>query len=202
MISISDNTATDQLIQVVGREAVDAEVVASGHSNPALTLPFLTTREMFVLKAVGGDALENYVGSSETERQAILQTLVSRRIDGREVQSTFAAGPKNIDVEWLASGQDIAGIFRRIAETEDQIALTLMGVNTSMTQGNRENWDYVGYKGGSEPGVLNLSWLLRDRAGEYYTLVMSWNDPDETLEHTRFELLSGRALAAMAALVD
>ena len=38
-------------------------------------------------------------------------------------------------------------------------------------------WAYVGFKGGSEPGVVNFSWLLRDVAGVDHVLVMSWNDP-------------------------
>jgi len=42
MISISDNTATDALIRIVGREAVEA-------ISPRNT-PFLTTRELFTLK--------------------------------------------------------------------------------------------------------------------------------------------------------
>lgn len=50
MISISDNTATDQLLAIVGREAVAEELRASGHSAPARTLPFLSTLELFGLK--------------------------------------------------------------------------------------------------------------------------------------------------------
>ena len=34
MISISDNTATDQLIAIVGRDAIAEELRASGHAEP------------------------------------------------------------------------------------------------------------------------------------------------------------------------
>ena len=51
MISISDNTATDMLINLVGRSAVEAALTSAGMANPALDRPFLTTREAFILDA-------------------------------------------------------------------------------------------------------------------------------------------------------
>ncbi len=50
MISISDNTAANMLIALLGRHAVEAATRASGMADPALDVPFLTTRELFVLK--------------------------------------------------------------------------------------------------------------------------------------------------------
>ncbi len=50
MISISDNTAEDMLIGLLGRPAVEPATRASGMADPALDIPFLTTRELFVLK--------------------------------------------------------------------------------------------------------------------------------------------------------
>src|SRR5690625_1565274 len=49
MISISDNTATDLLIDAVGREAVLAAVERLGHHDPELLTPLVTTRELFQL---------------------------------------------------------------------------------------------------------------------------------------------------------
>ena len=51
MISQSDNTATDALIEYLGEERIVQEMIDSGHSAPALNQPFLTTRQMFALKA-------------------------------------------------------------------------------------------------------------------------------------------------------
>ena len=62
MISISDNTATDLVLKTVGRDAVEAEMRASGHADLGKTLPFLTTREMFVIKA--SDLGETYAAAS------------------------------------------------------------------------------------------------------------------------------------------
>ncbi|MEE4315806.1 MAG: serine hydrolase, partial [Erythrobacter sp.] len=177
MISTSDNTATDQLIAVLGRDAVEAEVIASGHSNPAATLPFLTTRELFVLKSGIDTDPGEYLGMDLMQRREALEFLAGIERDEEEVRLAFTGGPNMIDIEWFASGEDIARAFQRIAALEDNTALEILAVNPSMSQAMRGEWTYVGYKGGSEPGVLNLSWLLRDDAGEWVVVSMSWNNP-------------------------
>src|SRR5271163_2655724 len=48
MISISDNTAADMLINLVGRSAVETQV-QRWSNTPELDVPFLTTREMLLL---------------------------------------------------------------------------------------------------------------------------------------------------------
>jgi len=49
MISISDNTAANMLINLVGRPAVETALTTTGMADPALDRPFLTTRELFIL---------------------------------------------------------------------------------------------------------------------------------------------------------
>ena len=43
MISVSDNGATDTLIHLLGREAIEARMKAAGHSDPSRNIPSLTT---------------------------------------------------------------------------------------------------------------------------------------------------------------
>jgi beta-lactamase class A len=50
MISISDNTATDHLIGILGREAIEAVLPQMGNDFVSDNRPFLTTGEMFKLK--------------------------------------------------------------------------------------------------------------------------------------------------------
>ena len=50
MISISDNTATDHLLYLLGRERVERQMVGMGHSHPAVNLPLLSTAEMTRLR--------------------------------------------------------------------------------------------------------------------------------------------------------
>ena len=66
MISLSDNTAADMLTGLVGRSAVEAALAATGMTSPALDRPFLTTREIFVLKLDQWPALaQRYVTAGE-----------------------------------------------------------------------------------------------------------------------------------------
>ena len=67
-----------------------------------------------------------------------------------------------------------------------------------MPEPRRKDWSYVGYKGGSEPGVLNLTWLLRDEAGEWRVLSLSWNNPEAPVEAGALELIAQRILSLEA----
>lgn len=195
MISNSDNTATDQLIAVLGRDAVEAEVIASGHADPQATFPFLTTRELFVLKSGDEIIRDEYLAADTAWRRQALQSLegVDREMDA--VLAAFTGGPNTIEIEWLASPTDIARLFQRIVAIGDDTALSIMGVEDALTPAMREEWDYVGYKGGSEPGVLNLSWLLRDAQNDWTVVTLSWNNPDDTVDHSTLEMLAMRAVS-------
>ncbi|MBD3730540.1 MAG: serine hydrolase [Sphingomonadales bacterium] len=195
MISISDNTATDQLIALLGRDSLAGEVRASGHSAPDRMLPFLSTLELFALK---GDTERGglYAAASEEEQAQILATLDSETGgDARNIAPPTFAEPHAIDtLEWFASANDLRGVLERIQQLDEPIARDILAVNPSLTAPMREKWAYVGFKGGSEPGVLNLSWLLQDKSGAWFVLVLSWNDPDAPLDNSRLELLAQRIL--------
>lgn len=192
MISISDNTATDQLMAVLGRDAVEAEVAASGHSDPSATFPFMNTREMFLLKLSQDEALADYAAASADVRRASLEALEDRELDMSQISSVFSGGPRFIEVEWFASPRDIARVYARLAA--DPVAREILAVNKGMPDTHFSGWDYVGYKGGSEPGVLNFSWLLRDEDGDFWVLTMGWSNPEETVSEIRFLGLAQQAL--------
>ena len=79
MISISDNTAANMLIALLGRHAVEAATRASGMADPALDVPFLTTRELFVLKLHDWPELaKRYLALGASGRQALLSGTVDR----------------------------------------------------------------------------------------------------------------------------
>ena len=50
-------------------------------------------------------------------------------------------------------------------------------------------------QGGSEPGVLNLSWLLQDHAGEWHVVTLTTNNPDAAIDAEAFRALAMRAIA-------
>lgn len=193
MISISDNTATDQLMRVLGREAIEAELRASGHSDPAATLPYVTTRELFILKGSEDTVLTGYAKASESERRDMLSALAGDEPSIGRVEEVFSQGPRQIDVGWYSSANDIRKIFARLAD--DETARTILAVNPGMPGGKFKGWDYVGFKGGSEPGVLNLSWLLRDAHGSDFVLSLGWNNPDANVSEAELLLIASQALA-------
>lgn len=191
MISISDNTATDQLIEVLGRDAVEAELAATGHADPSATLPFLTTRELFLLKSVP-QRLERYRGSSLEERRGLLKSLSESAPDLKQVEAAFAGGPQGIDVEWLASAEDLARLMDRLRS--DAIARGILAINAGVGDAAQAGWKYIGYKGGSEPGVLNFTWLLSNAADDWFVLSMSWNDPDAAVGEAKFLSIAQQVL--------
>lgn len=170
MISISDNTATDALISIVGR----AEVEKLSPRNR----PFLTTREAFVLKnPQNREWLERY-RANPSERAALLPQLA--RLPLPDV-SVFAGGPVALDVEWFFSTRELCALMSRVQ------ALPLMSLNPGLA--NPTDWQRVAYKGGSEPGVLNLTTWLTAKDGRQYCVSATWNNPQARLDENQFFLL-------------
>lgn len=195
MISISDNTATDILLHKVGVAAVEAELINSGHSDPDRTLPFLSTLQMFGLKGSEYN-LRKYEAASEFYQRRILEDFEDD-IGGNPnlITPPRFSEPTAIDtVEWFASGEDIRKLMRRIADLQDPTARQIMAINPSLSKARLDEWLYAGFKGGSEPGVLNLTWLLQDKAGRWHVLAMSWNNPEAVVTASDLELLAQRIL--------
>ena len=86
--------------------------------------------------------------------------------------------------------------FRR---RNDEKALEILAINSGVPTMKNE-FDYIGFKGGSERGVLNFTWLLRTkRKGEHYALSMGWNNPaDEGVKLEDFLGLAQSTLLLLA----
>lgn len=194
MISISDNTATDQLIKLLGRQRILKLIQDSGHSNRRANAPFLTTRELFILKTMDPVFLDAWRTRSPDAMTAaeVLMEVANPTLD--EVNAAFAAGPKAIDIEWFASPADLAKLFAHMHRTADPKAFDILAINPSATPGIKANWAYIGFKGGSEPGVLNLTWLLTDKAGSDHVLTLGWNNPAAALDQGKMEAIAQRIL--------
>jgi len=194
MISISDNTATDQLIKVLGRARILRLMKDSGHTDPAANDPFLTTRELFVLKTWGREALDQWRAGPSAENVPLVALLGSANPTLDEVNAAFAHGPKALDIEWFAAPADLARLFAHMRKTAAPEAFRIMAINPSATDAILANWRYIGYKGGSEPGVLNLTWLLTDKQGRDWVLTLGWNNPAAVLDEGKLEAIAQRIL--------
>lgn len=190
MISISDNTATDTLMRLVGREKIAERVIASGHRAPERMLPMLTTWEAFTLKAQTPERISAYAAADRAERTRMLDSL----LPAPDVTSNTR--PAAIEtIEWFASAEDIARVLDMLSNRGDPRILAILGVSPHLPPDAAARFQRIGFKGGSETGVLNLSWLLVGADGQRYVATASWNDPDHALDMQRFELLAMRLIA-------
>ncbi|OYW87319.1 MAG: hypothetical protein B7Z20_05380 [Sphingobium sp. 32-64-5] len=199
MIRTSDNSATDLLIHHLGRERIEAMQARIGISDGAANMPFLTTLEAFKLKGVQGGALgRRYLALDPAGRRHMLGEEVAAT-PGRAMGALFADGrPVMIDrLEWFASPADLARVMRWLRDQKDvpagAEALRILALNPGPLSSMADRFAYVGYKGGSEPGVLNMTLLLRDRAERWLVLTASWNNPDAAVDEFLLASLMRRA---------
>lgn len=200
MVSRSDNTATDTLIALLGRDRIALRLEAMGNTHRSQNDPFLSTAEMFRLK---GDpqrrAAAAFLAAKPAERVRYLDREVAsiplERLD-------FPHQPSRIEsIEWFASAADLARamawLWRETGGGEAAEARRLLAINPGLA-GWKEAFSYVGYKGGSEPGVLNLTYLVQTKRGNWYVVTASWNDPAAPVDEGRLFDLLGSAVPLLA----
>jgi len=196
MISTSDNTATDQLIRVLGRDRVEEYMRGTDHSAAALNTPWLTTRELFLIKGSSQQSLEAYSDGSPQLRAAIVGRLEDNPATQDQINAKLAEGPVAIEtVEWFANSGDLAGLFRTMRTTSDPEAFRIMSINPALPANATDAWSYLGFKGGSETGVLNMTWLLTDAQGRDHLLTLSWANSEAAVETQTLLLLAQRIVS-------
>ena len=77
-------------------------------------------------------------------------------------------------------------------------ALPILAVNPGIAPADAGRWRYLGYKGGSEPGVIAMSFLAQRQDGDWYAFSASWNNPAARVDEARFVALVTRALNLLA----
>jgi len=73
-----------------------------------------------------------------------------------------------------------------------------MAVNKGVTPVSANKWKYLGYKGGSEPGVISMSFLAQSKTGDWYVISGSWNDTGKEVKNDDFVALMARLLDSVA----
>ncbi len=185
MISISDNTATDHLLFTVGRDAVEASMAKTGAVSTARNRPFLSTRELFLLKFDDDADRAAWLSADDGAKRARLAALASAPLPGPSELSSWNA-PRHIEtLEWFASPSDLCRTMAALMDaglSGSSPVLDILGANPGI-QVDRQLWSYVGFKGGSEPGVLNLTFLLREASGgRWYFFSVGANDPEKQID--------------------
>lgn len=200
MISISDNSATDILLRTLGREKVEAMLPVVGVRDPARNRPFLATLELFKLKGIeANDLAGRYLAQDEAGRRRMLEGEVANVPMLLIKPSLFRDGkPVRIEqLEWFLSPADLVRVMdwlRRNTEgPKGADARAVLSKSSGIPPAAAGKWQWVGYKGGSEPGVINMTLLLEAKTGDWYVLTASWNDPAQAVTDARFASLITRA---------
>ncbi len=187
MISISDNTAANMLINLVGRPAVEAALSTTGMADPALDRPFLTTRELFILKLDQWPALANrYIAANEAGRRALLASTIDRAPLPAVAAAQAWTTPRDINsLEWFASADDICRAYTALAALARRPGLSPIGQVLSLNDGGLQldpaQWKTTWFKGGSEPGVLTLTYLATTRTGQSYVVTVLAENPSQPI---------------------
>lgn len=190
------NTATDELLFLVGRKEVETAQALLGHASPERNVPFPSTREMFLLKGAGdGATAAAYAKAAPEVRRAQLDALAGQGLEGVQPY----AHPRGVDsVQWFASAADLCRAMDWLRTKGGPEAAAVLAINDGGAAAER--WSYAGYKGGSEPGVLNPTFLLRRKDGHWFSLSATWNNEKEALDDKRFLALVSRALRILACI--
>jgi beta-lactamase class A len=198
MISISDNSAADTLLHLLGREDVERMMETIGVSNAARNRPLLSTLEMAAIKTGPAPAFNAWQQADEAGRRRMLATGYANVDASRIDTARFTGNPLHIEVEYHASAADLVRVMEWIRRNGDETAKAILGINSGLGPQLRGALAYAGYKGGSEPGVLNLTWLVRNNAGVWQVITGSWNNPEAPLDEHRFIGLVARFVALAA----
>jgi beta-lactamase class A len=195
MISQSDNSATDMLLHIAGRENVERMMATIGVRPDPRNRPLLSTLEMAALKTGPAAALNGWQQADEAGRRQMLATRYAN-VDAAGVDiARFTGNPLAIDsVEWFASAADMVRTMDWLRRNADETAKAILAVNPALSAQLRGELRYVGYKGGSEPGVINLTWLVQNRAGAWHVVTGSWNNVAAPVDEARLAGLMTRLI--------
>ncbi|GAA6156924.1 serine hydrolase [Pyruvatibacter sp. HU-CL02332] len=165
MISISDNTATDALISILGRDAVEAHLPQK---------PLITTAEFFKLKADVNNTRARFRAAENESRADVLADLA----DAPLPEVTELDDSPSPEIGWPISSRQLCSLIEDVA---DQPA---MQVNPGVA--NPEMWEKVAYKGGSNFGAFNMTTRLVDETGTSWCITATWNTEHSALDQAAF----------------
>jgi hypothetical protein len=183
------------LLSVVGRENVERLLPALGVAAPERNRPLLSTLELFALKAMPEADFQAWTAADEAGRRRILAAQHARTgPDGIDFSGIGNAPRRIAALEWFASAADLVRTMDWLRRNGDDETRAILAISPGVPASTAAELGYVGYKGGSEPGVLNMTFLVRNRAGLWHAVTGSWNDPAAAVDEARFGALMLRAV--------
>ncbi|MEL6869545.1 MAG: thrombospondin type 3 repeat-containing protein [Pseudomonadota bacterium] len=185
MLGISDNTATEHLFKLVGRDANEAALDRFNHANQDAMEPFLSMNEAFNLyfTVPEPDAIA-YVSADEATQRDYVDTVLTPA--GPVTNPTRANLSVLVSGLWQASPLDVCAAMAGLRQYNDateafDVIDEAYGATTAIIN-LRNRWERVWFKGGSlDDGfglrVLTYGWMVEsDDRGAFAVIVMTNND--------------------------
>jgi len=170
----SDNTAADHLLFYCGRDSVEKYV-------PERDRPYLSTLEIVKLKygmSAEDSALRRkyFAAKDAQEKRAILADVDS--VAKSDIELT--GEPKDINsLEWFYTTDELCDLTDQVRNEP------AMQINPGVADPGE--WKTVAYKGGSEPGVINMTHVLVSKnMSDSYTISVTENDPAQEIDEDAF----------------
>lgn len=201
MIAISDNTAADNLILFDGREEIEKDLAALGQADPDRNIPFLTTREAFTLKLSPDQTRTNaYIHGGVGERRAILEAIAGEPLPSTQ-EITSQKRPIAIDsLEWFATSAELAEVITLLGAGDPEWSSQTVRDTLSINPGvpfDPGQFSWIGFKGGSELGVLSTTWLLERTDDRRFAVSMILTNADGKIDENAAVALGQRLLATV-----
>jgi len=168
MFSLGDNTATDALIHLMGRDAL----APFAGSN----VPFLTTHDAFVLKGKQNtELLDRWREGAATQRAMIGELDRAPLPAAADLDTTST----NADVDWRYTSRKLCEMMSRVQ------SLPLTAIDPGVASPGQ--WNQVAFARGSDWGASSMTTWLVAKDGRTFCVSATWNETDRPIDEDTFE---------------
>ncbi|NCB38781.1 MAG: hypothetical protein EOM80_08425 [Erysipelotrichia bacterium] len=167
MISISDNTATDHIFNTIGRDNLRKYF-------PESCKDIFNTSQMLKMKFYFPDKAKAFIKADTAGKTEILNeidAILPNSIASYSILYSISQPAMIDELEWFVSTRKLCETIYSLKESK------IIKINPANGIVDKKDWHMVGFKGGSEPGVLNYTWVLqKTQDGPFYTFSCSANN--------------------------
>jgi len=185
MISISDNTATDHIFNLLGVETVRKYL-------PETCKDIINTSQLTKLKFFFPAKGAEFIKADQKGKDAILREMDSIIPASIASYSSIYTLDKPVmidELEWFISTRKLCETIWTLRES------ARIRINAASGMVNRADWHIAGFKGGSEPGVINYTWILQKTpTSPIYTISCTANNSMKVISSDEFNLAVTRIL--------
>ncbi len=185
MISISDNTATDHIFNLLGAETVRKYL-------PETCKDTFNTGQLLKMKFFYPEKAAEFIKADQKGKDAILREMDSIIPASIASYSSIYTLDKPVlidELEWFVSTRKLCETIWTLRDS------TRIRINAASGLINRADWHIAGFKGGSEPGVINYTWVLQKTpTSPIYTVSCTANNSLKTIATDEFNLAVTRIL--------